>query len=78
MFGLFLYRDKFSPYLRESFDVVYQALSYPHDDVKSAAIGCMAQICINWYRLNTPAAHNGKYFYYAFRFAFNLFSLALS
>ncbi|KAF4521358.1 hypothetical protein B566_EDAN006947 [Ephemera danica] len=45
--------EKFNPYIRKSFDLVLNALSYPHEDVKTAALGAIAQLCINWHKMQT-------------------------
>ncbi|XP_065340245.1 importin-4-like [Cloeon dipterum] len=50
--------EAFAPYLKDCFPVVYSALNYPHESVKSAALSAAVQITINWSKIPTPEAAN--------------------
>jgi hypothetical protein len=59
---IFNFRGKFNPYLKKSFDIALQALNYPSEEIKIAALAALVQICINWYKIQTIEAHTGKHF----------------
>lgn len=44
------FREAFLPYLETCFQEIAKLLNYPHDDIRSAALCTLSQLCINLHK----------------------------
>lgn len=48
------FREAFMPYLESSFEEVLKVVSYPHEDIKKAAVDALMQFTVNFSKIETP------------------------
>lgn len=57
---VFGYRESFLPYVDTCFQEIFTLINFPHDDVRSAALTTLAQLCINIHKIESQEGRQGK------------------
>jgi len=51
--------ESFLPYVDACFQEIFTLINFPHDDIRSAALTTLAQLCVNIHKINSQEGRNG-------------------